>query len=122
MTDIRDVPGSDVVGFIFSVFLFAAVINGAMLYRPSHVMASPIRAASWMKADKVQGRIPRVVQPITYKNPLLIPSTCVRLAAREGERLPGNEPEMFRAKARVLMLARRGDKLARECARDMEKT
>ncbi len=55
-------------GFILAVCVFAAVINAAMLYRPSPVVASPVKVASWIKTDKVQDRLPvKPVPTVTYR-------------------------------------------------------
>lgn len=59
--------------FIAAAWLFAAVINGAMWYRPAPVVAAPVKVASWLKADKLPGRVvnppwpERIIQTESYR-------------------------------------------------------
>lgn len=111
--------------WLATVVLFAIGLNLGMWYRPAPAVAAPVKAPSWIKTDKIPGRVvnppwpEKIVQPEIYRTALLIPSSCARLAAREGERLPSTDQEIREAKRKVLRLARNGDALANECQRDM---
>lgn len=69
--------------------------------------------------EKIQTRLVSVETIKVSTN--LIPPSCVKLAAREGEALPLTEKQVRDAKAKVDRLARgKGDSLARACQRDMK--
>lgn len=112
--------------WLATVPLVAILYCGAIIYRPAPVIAAPVKVASWLKTDKLQGKVvnppwpEKIVQTEEFKNTLLIPSSCARLAAREGERLPSTDQEMQEAKRKVVRLARKGDVLAIECRRAMK--
>lgn len=67
-------------GFICAVFLFSAILSGAMLYRPAE--AAPVKVASWITKDKVQDRLPvRAVPTTAYR---FDPSVTATLTSEAG--------------------------------------
>lgn len=111
--------------FIAAVFLFAAAINGAMLYRPAE--AAPVKVASWLTKDKVQDRLPvRAVPTISYR---LDPPVTATLTSEAG--LPWSceairnavanlTPEQISKLVRIYRLTDRQRADARKCLKEKQ--
>src|SRR5690242_7699540 len=73
--------------WLATVVLFAVLLNAAMLYRAAPVVASPVKVASWLKTDKLQGKVvnppwpKKIVQTESYRLDPPVEKTKLRSTA-----------------------------------------
>ena len=115
---------------VLYVWGFMAVTVGPFLYWP-YTGKGP--SGTYTKADRIEPAPPiaeigpKIDSRLVQVEPIriaanVIPSSCIKLAAREGAVLPVTEQQKQKAREKVAELARKGDLLAKECQRDMRKT
>ena len=120
--EIAKLPDSIVIPVILGLICIGCTL-GATMWQARH----PLPMSYARKADLAAKMIDRI-EPLKVRTEsfqreafMSVPASCARLAAREGERIPATSKEVGAAKARVRAMARKGDVLAKQCERDMER-